>query len=141
MIIEEAGEIGSVGWRAASSRRAPCPSPLDRLELLQHLLDVRSPDLLERLLEREPLDQTELHVGDRLAIAQFHTCHEQVAHVKDASPYLGHAAVNIAECVDGLHARAHGVLRGEDGVARCLGKLADEGEVDRTVGHHKNAVM
>ena len=61
---------------------------------LQHLLDVRSLDLLERLLEREPFDQTELHIGDRLAIAQFHTCHEQVAHVKDASPYLGHAAVN-----------------------------------------------
>lgn len=32
------------------------PSLRDRLELPQDLLDVRPPDLLERLLERKPLD-------------------------------------------------------------------------------------
>ena len=45
------------------------PSLRNRLELPQDLLDVRPPDLLERFLERESLDQTELHVGDRLAVA------------------------------------------------------------------------
>lgn len=120
--------------------RAQATPALNRLELPQDLLDVRPLDLLERLLERKPLDQAELHVGDRLAVAQLHARHEQVAHVKDAAPYLGYAAVDVAERVDGLHARAHGVLRGEDGVARRFGKLADEGKVDRAVGHHVGAI-
>ena len=94
----------------------------------------------ERFLERHLFLQPQTHVGDLLAIAQFYRGVEQVAHVVDAAPDFRHAAVDIKKRVDCFHAGAHGVFRSEDGVARRLGKLANEGEVDRALRHHVGPV-
>ena len=97
-------------------------------------------ELLQQYVERSPVLEGKRHVGDGLAVAQLHAAHQQVAHVEGAAPHLGHTAVHVAQGVNRLHASAHGVLGGEDGVARRLGELAEESEVHGAVGHHIGTV-
>ena len=103
---------------------------------LQELFDIGVFDLTEGFLDGQLFHQAQLHVGGLLAVPQLHGGVQQVADVIDAAPDLGHAAVHVQQGVDGLHAGAHGILGGEDGVAGRLGKLTEEGEVHAAVGHH-----
>ena len=112
----------------------------DDVVLLQELFDIGALDLAEGLIEGDLLDEGELHVGRLFAVAELDGGIEQVADVVDAAPDLRHAAVDVQEGIDSLHAGAHGILGGEDGVARGLGELAEEGEVHGAVGHDLRAV-
>ena len=106
---------------------------------LEELFDVGAFDLAEGLLDGHLFHKAHVHVGGLLAVAQLDGRVQKVAHIIDAAPDLGHAAVDVQQGVDGLHARAHGILGGEDGVARGLGKLAEEGKVHAAVGHDLGA--
>ena len=107
------------------NRDAPGPPHqfLERLDyavLLEQLLDVCALDLAERGLKRLPFDERQLHVSDLTAVLQLGCSVKQATHIVDGAPDLGGTTIHIAQRVDGLHAGAHGVLGGEDGVARDL---------------------
>ena len=65
---------------------------------------------------------------------------QNLTHVVFTAPNLRYTAVNIQQGIDRLHTCTHGVLRSENGIARCLGKLTDESEVHGAVRHYLRAV-
>lgn len=96
----------------------------------------------KRLLEQseDGHDGRQQELSRLLAVEELARCVQQVAHIVNGAPDLGNAAVNIAQRVDCFHAGTDGVLGGENGVARCVGKLTDEREVYRAVGNYLGTV-
>ena len=107
---------------------------------LEELLKVGALDLLEHFLEGHPLDEGQIHISDLLAVTQFDRCIDQAADIIGAAPDLGHAAVDVEQGVNRFHAGAHGVLGGENSVARRLGELPNEGEVHGALRHDERTV-
>ena len=130
-----AGVYGSGGGRgrvAAIGR--------NHAELDQQTVEVGPLDLLDSLVQGELFEGIHLHVGDGLAVPDQRGGVQQIADVERAAPYFGHAAVDVAQRVDGFHAGAHGILGGENGVARRFRELSDEREVHRAFGHDVGSV-
>lgn len=101
----------------------------DQAVLAEECTDLRVVHLVVKQL---PGDRAagEMHL---LAVAQPAGRREQLPHVVRGVEDLGHAAFDVQQGVDGLHRRAHRVLRREDAVALLgLGELPDEGEVHRS---------
>ena len=108
---------------------------LDESAFLQQNLNIGALDLLQDDLKHLLLLEGQRCLTDRLLVDGVIAGTQQFPHIVLAAPHLRHAAVNVQQGVDRLHAGTHGILGGEDGVTGRLGKLADEGEVHGAVGY------
>ena len=113
---------------------------LDESAFLQQNLNIGALDLLQDDLKHLLLLEGQRCLTDRLLVDGVIAGTQQFPHIVLAAPHLRHAAVNVQQGVDRLHAGTHGILGGEDGVTGRLGKLTDEGEVHSAIGHDLRTV-
>ena len=120
--------------------RLPQQEDLNYVVFLQQFFNVGILNLTQQLPGHQLLQEAHIHLGERLTVPEHDGGVEQIPDVVGAPPHLGHAPVYVQQGVDRLHAGAHGIFGGEDGVPGDLGKLAQEGEVYRAVRHDLGAV-
>ena len=80
------------------------------------------------------------HIERRAPVHQADARIEQRGARRRAAPDLRHTTIHAKQTIDGFHRCAHRIFRREDGVARRLGELTEEGGVDGTIRNDIRAI-